>query len=209
MALNTGIGAACDSLEFPPKLITIRRHRQLSSVCALESAAFEAGSGVLNGPPEWAPHPERRRRGNPWKGHSVKRIHGHCQEVRRTTGRIHVPASDLWSPVMTMGSKGTESPGTKPLLFSADKLQPSLFLMDSETRRKSPCSLEVGVLSFLTPFIHSFVLSIIQHRVIESPLFTWSCWAEHWRLPGGQANSPTPRLDDQTSISSHPSPVSC
>lgn len=201
MALNTGIGAACDSLEFPPKLITICRHRQLSSVCALERAAFEADSGVLNGSPEWAPHPERRRRGHPWKGHSVKRTHGHFQEARRATGGIHVPASDLWSPVMTMGSKGTESPGTKPLLFSADKLQPSLFLMDSETRRKSPCSLEVGVLSFLTPFIHSFVLSF---RVIESPLFTWSCWAQHWRLPGDQANSPRPqtRCSDQHKFTS-------
>ena len=62
MALNTGTRAACDPLEFPPKLITIRRHRQLSSVCALERAAFEAGSGALNGSPEWAPQPERRPR---------------------------------------------------------------------------------------------------------------------------------------------------
>ena len=47
-----GIGAACGSLGFPPRLITIRRHRQLSSVCTLERAAFEAGSGELS-----APHP--------------------------------------------------------------------------------------------------------------------------------------------------------
>lgn len=29
----------------------IRRHGQLSSVCTLERAAFEAGSGALSGPP--------------------------------------------------------------------------------------------------------------------------------------------------------------
>lgn len=97
MALNTGTRAACDPLEFPPKLITIRRHRQLSSVCALERAAFEAGSGALNGSPEWAPQPERRKRGHTWKGQTVERTHGPCQEVRRALGGIHLPASDLWS----------------------------------------------------------------------------------------------------------------
>ena len=107
------------------------------------------------------------------------------------------------------GVEGAESPGTKPLLVSADKLRPSLFLVDSETRRKSPCSLEVGVFPSLLPssihlFFPSFSTEWLRAHCLRGPagLSTRGC-----RRPG---QLPRPQhLDDQTSTTSCPRPASC
>lgn len=115
-----GIGAACDSPEFLLQFITIHRART-AELCLLpwkgrlwsqwwghwmfswvSTTASEGKTGATGG--------------HTWKGHSVKRSHGPCQEGEKWDRRDALPLSvDLWSPTkwMTVGLEGTESPEIK------------------------------------------------------------------------------------------------
>lgn len=150
----------------PARIHNYPRHRQLSPVCSLERAAFEAGGGALSTGEAGA---TGATPGRPL-------CHKDLQAPPEGDGRREgcTPAgSDLWSPAKwtTMGPKGTRTAEAKPLLMSVDELQPDRFLVDGGNEEEKDAR-SGSRMSFLAPslhsFTHSFVLSVIRHLITES-----------------------------------------